>query len=104
MKPLSGNDPQKPSAAPGWFGSLGGAQKYLGIGIQAGASVAFYLGIGLLLDHWLNTFPWLTLIGILVGIAGMAALFIRMNKELDARSRAAQKKKSDPSGRSDTVN
>lgn len=98
MKPLSGNNPQKSSDSPGWFGSLGGAQKYLGIGIQAGASVAFYLGIGLLLDKWLGTFPWLTLVGIFVGIAGMTALFIRMNKELDARSSADRKKKTDQSG------
>ncbi len=72
---------------------MGGSQKYLGIGVQAGASVAFYLGIGLLLDKWLGLFPWLTLVGIFVGIGGMAALFVKMNKELDARSNAAAKKK-----------
>jgi F0F1-type ATP synthase assembly protein I len=72
---------------------MGGSQKYIGIGIQAGVSVAFYLGIGLLLDTWLSTFPWLTLAGILVGIAGMTALFIRMYRDLNAQSKWEAKQK-----------
>ena len=62
---------------------MGGSQKYIGIGLQAGGSVVFYLLVGLLLDKWLNTFPWLMLIGIFVGIAGMFALFLRMANELN---------------------
>ena len=69
---------------------MGGAQKYIGIGIQAGASVAFYLGIGLLLDKWLGTLPWLTLLGAIVGIIGMFALFVRMNRELNKSSRQTE--------------
>ena len=77
---------------------MGGTQKYLGIGIQAGASVAFYLGVGLLLDKWLDTLPWLTLLGALIGIIAMFALFVRMNRELDRSSRQTQlEKQVDPS-------
>ena len=72
---------------------MGGSQKYVGIGIQAGASVAFYLGVGLLLDKWLGTLPWLTLLGAFVGIFAMFALFVRMNRELDKSSRQTEVEK-----------
>lgn len=65
---------------------MGGDQKYMGLGIQAGVSVAFYLGMGLLLDNWLGTLPWLTLVGAGIGIIGMFYLFIRMNNELNETS------------------
>ncbi len=65
---------------------MGGDQKYMGLGTQAGVSVAFYLGMGLLLDNWLGTLPWLTLVGAGIGIIGMFYLFIRMNNELNETS------------------
>ena len=72
---------------------MGGDQKYMGLGIQAGVSVAFYLGMGLLLDKWLGTLPWLTLAGAFIGVIGMFYLFLRMNKELDETSRQAEVEK-----------
>ncbi len=72
---------------------MGGSQKYMGLGIQAGVSVAFYLGLGLLLDKWLGTLPWLTLVGAALGVVGMFSLFVRMNKELNKSSRQAEVKK-----------
>ncbi len=69
-----------------WITGMGGSQKYMGLGIQAGVSVAFYLGVGLLLDKWLGTLPWLTLVGAALGIVGMFSLFVRMNKELNKNS------------------
>ena len=65
---------------------MGGDQKYMGLGIQAGVSVAFYLGMGLLIDNWLDTLPWFTLVGAGIGIVGMFYLFIRMNNELNETS------------------
>ncbi len=72
---------------------MGGAEKYMGLGIQAGVSVAFYLGMGLLLDKWLGTLPWLTLVGAFVGVIGMFYLFLRMSKELDESSRQTEVEK-----------
>jgi len=80
-------------AASNWFSGMGGSQKYLGLGIQAGVSVAFYLGVGLLLDNWLDTLPWLTLVGAVIGIVGMFSLFARMNKELKKSSRQTEVEK-----------
>ena len=62
---------------------MGSAQRYISLGIQAGVAVAFYLGLGLLLDTWLGTLPWLTLAGAIVGLIAMFALFFRVNKELN---------------------
>ena len=62
---------------------MGGSQKYIGVGLQAGGSVVVYLLLGLLADRLLNTFPWFMLIGIFVGVAGMFALFLRMANELN---------------------
>ena len=58
----------------------------MSLGIQAGVAVAFYLGVGLLLDKWLNTLPWLTLLGAIVGIVAMFSLFFRVSKELNKTS------------------
>ena len=69
---------------------MGGSQKYMGLGIQAGVSVAFYLGVGLLLDKWFGTLPWLTLVGAILGVVGMFALFVRMNRELNKSSRQTE--------------
>lgn len=72
---------------------MGGDQKYMGIGIHAGISVAFYLGLGLLLDKWLDTLPWFTLIGAFVGVVAMFAMFLRMNKALNEASRQTEVEK-----------
>ncbi len=75
-----------------WLQGLGGAQRYLGLGIQAGATVAFYAGGGILLDRWLGTMPWLTLVGSVLGIVAMFALFFRMNAQLTREHDTREKK------------
>ena len=65
-----------------WLNGLGGAQRFLGLGIQAGMTVAFYVGLGLLLDLWLGTLPWLTLAGAVLGMATMFVLFFRINAQM----------------------
>ena len=84
MKPSSQKTERssKPTSK-SWLKGMGSARRYVSLGLQAGVAVAFYLGAGLLLDKWLNTLPWLTLLGALVGIVAMFALFYRVNKELN---------------------
>ena len=72
---------------------MGGSQKYIGLGLQAGLSVVVYVGLGLLLDRWLGTLPWLTLTGAVVGVAAMFILFYRMNVELTRESEYRIKRK-----------
>lgn len=92
MNSDAGQPPPHPRGS--WFSGMGGAQRYFSIGLQAGASVVFYLLLGLLLDRLFGTFPWLMLVGICLGVAGMFALFLRVAKELNKESedRKARKK------------
>ncbi len=73
--------PRKPPTSH-WLHGLGGAQRFLGLGLQAGMTVAFYVGLGLLVDFWLDTLPWFTLGGAVIGIGAMFVLFFRINAEM----------------------
>lgn len=56
--------------------------RYGAIGLQMGLSVAIGLVIGLALDRYLGTEPWLALVFLIFGvIAGFLALF-RLAKEI----------------------
>ena len=90
--PGSENIPSKPDKS-GLLSGMGGSQKYIGIGLQAGGSVVVYLLLGLLVDKWLNTFPWFMLVGIFIGIAGMFALFLKMANELSDSGKKQSKRK-----------
>ncbi len=46
------------------------------------ASVISFCGIGWLMDHWLDTKPWLMVIGIVVGAAAGFYQFIRLTAKL----------------------
>ncbi|CDM66970.1 AtpZ/AtpI family protein [Pyrinomonas methylaliphatogenes] len=56
------------------------------IAYAAGLSVVFsvltFLGLGLLLDRWLGTSPWMVAIGIVVGSAIGLYEFIRVTTKL----------------------
>ena len=64
---------------------LGKVITYSSIGIQVGLTVAIAIIAGLYLDQWLRTGPWLTILGLLVGvISGFTRLF-QIGKELNRR-------------------
>jgi ATP synthase protein I len=46
-------------------------------------SVATLLGLGWLLDRWLNTAPWLMVAGIILGSAVGLYEFVRLTSKLD---------------------
>jgi ATP synthase protein I len=65
---------------------LGKVITYSSIGIQIGLTVAIGIIGGVYLDQWLGTGPWLTILGLLVGvISGFTRLF-QIGKELNRRS------------------
>lgn len=55
------------SARGGGSSSMSGAGDYLGVGLQLGASIVFFLFVGQWLDRRLGTEPWLLLLGVFVG-------------------------------------
>jgi len=58
-----------------WRTSFREAGPYLGLGMQMAAAMAFFTGIGYLLDTQLDTIPWLTVAG---GLIGMVAVFVQL--------------------------
>jgi len=39
-----------------------------GLGISVVVSLIFFVGLGIILDQWLDTTPWLTLSGVAIGL------------------------------------
>ena len=58
-----------------WRSSLKDASPYLGLGMQLALGMAFFTIGGYLLDRYLDTVPWLTIVG---GVAGMVAVFVKL--------------------------
>lgn len=64
---------------------MGEAGPYLYIGIQiAGAMVVFVLG-GYFADRWLDTSPWLLLLGAVLAMVAIMGSLVRAVRHLDAR-------------------
>lgn len=66
---------------------MGEAGPYLFIGIQvAGAMLLFVLG-GYFADQWLNTSPWLLIVGAVLGMVAVMATLLRSVQELEVHNR-----------------
>ena len=65
-----------------WRTALGDAGPYLGLGLQIALTMAFYVGAGLGLDLLLDTLPWLTMLGALVGLGTVLYQVVRVADEL----------------------
>lgn len=70
--------------------SLGDAGPYLGLGMQLGLVVAFYTVGGYLLDRWLGTLPWLTLLGAGLGMLAMFIHLVRVTTRMNRRTAEVQ--------------
>lgn len=70
---------------------------FLHVGMQVAATVVGFTGGGLLLDRWLGTVPWLTIVGAILGMIGLFSLVFRMNKDLTQAAKARQAKGQKPS-------
>jgi len=64
---------------PDKFGrSVRAVSDYMGIGLQIAASFAFFVFLGYWADTRLGTSPLLLLVGVVVGMAGMALVLIKV--------------------------
>ena len=64
---------------------LGKVITYSSIGIQVGLTVGLGMIAGVYLDRWLGTGPWLTVLGLVVGvISGFTRLF-QIGKEFSQK-------------------
>ncbi len=62
---------------------------YMGLGFQLALGMAFFVVGGYLLDRWLDTQPWLTLVGIVLGLVAVGAKLWQVNVQLQRRDRRA---------------
>ncbi len=74
-----------------WQQAMGDAGPYVGLGLQMGLTVAFYLLAGLGLDVWLETGPTFMLIGGGIGLAMMFTVLIRATQDLNQKTERARK-------------
>jgi ATP synthase protein I len=61
--------------------------RFSSIGLEMGLSVAIGLGIGFLLDYYLDTKPWFMLIFFFVGIAAAFRSLFSLIKNIDQKKR-----------------
>jgi len=65
---------------------FGTGYSLVGAGFQLAFSILFFAGMGYLLDRWLDTAPWLLLLGLLVGLAaGFYAFWLRISAAAKSR-------------------
>jgi ATP synthase protein I len=60
---------------------LGKIITYNSIGIQIGFTIGIGIIGGVYLDRWLNTGPWLTLLGLLIGVVSGFTRLYQIGKE-----------------------
>ena len=84
VAPLPGGYQNKKVTAGGvhdaYTDGMRAAGNHLGTGMQIGASMVFFVGLGLLVDRWLGTTPWGVIIGACLGMVGIMYLVLRMAK------------------------
>jgi F0F1-type ATP synthase assembly protein I len=62
---------------------------YVALG-QIGLEMIAPMGLGLLLDYWLDTMPWATIIGLILGFVGGLVHLVLMVNRHDAEERQRQ--------------
>ena len=60
-------------------------QSYGALGMQLALTVVVFSGAGYFADVWLNTSPWLLLVGIVLGMVAMFTQLIRVARDANAR-------------------
>ena len=63
------------------------ASPYLGLGMQIAMSMVFFVGGGYLLDRWIETLPWGTIVGAFLGMVAVFVQLVRVTRELNTTSK-----------------
>lgn len=61
------------------------ASPYLGLGMQLALSMVFFVVGGYLLDQWLDTSPWLLVVGAILGVIAVFIHLFRLVNELSKK-------------------
>jgi ATP synthase protein I len=80
--PTSAPDPAPgPSSGPG-PDPVRGAVEFLTLGLTVAVAPLICVALGYLVDHWLGTSPWFTLVGVVLGIAAAVSLTVSRVRRL----------------------
>ena len=70
-----------------WQASFREAGPYMGLGIQLAVSMVLFTLGGYLLDKWLQTTPWLTIAGAVLGMVAVFAYLVRLSQSLSKKQK-----------------
>jgi len=73
--PDPGPGPSSPGAGPD---PVRGAVEFLTLGLTVAVALVVCVALGYLVDRWLGTSPWFTLVGVVLGIA--AAVLVTVSR------------------------
>ena len=75
---------------PGGHREIGDGYRYVALGITFGLGIVLFMGLGWLVDRWLGTLPWGTLVGTIVG---SVLSFVSVYAKLEAERLKGKKEK-----------
>lgn len=64
---------------------------YLGLGLQIGVTMAFFVWIGSLVDSWLEMGPVFVLVGAVLGMTALVFQLVQISNRLNEKSRKRKK-------------
>jgi F0F1-type ATP synthase assembly protein I len=67
------------------------AGPYLTLGLQSAFAMAFFVGLGYLVDGWLGSRPWGIIVGAALGMVGVITLLVRLSNQANAESAARRR-------------
>lgn len=68
------------------------AGPYLTLGMQIAFGMVLFVGIGYVVDQWLESTPWGMILGAALGMVAVFTLVIRMAREADAKQKARRQR------------
>ena len=93
VPPGEGKASKRRPGLAGWNASMMEAGPYLSLGLQTAFSMAFFVGLGYLVDRWLGSEPWGLLVGAALGMVAVISLLVRLANRANAEARTDRQEK-----------
>lgn len=78
---MAASSDQPPGKRPA-SNDIGSWYRMAGVGLEFAVAIALFGGIGWLLDRWLQTAPWLLIVGVFLGFAAGLGIVIKLAKQM----------------------
>jgi len=82
-----------------WKNSMRDAGPHLDLGYRVVTAMLFFGGGGVLVDRWLETEPWLSIVGALLGFVAVIGVILRF--DIEERQRKERRQPSSDSAKTD---